>query len=100
MENFEHHVELILSGSRALLGQIYPEIRAISAGILEKKLFIKCYLDRPVNNDDYENLNEISAMILGDFPEIDKTDEICEYNMSPFNQLDPLSGWLYMKKEF
>jgi hypothetical protein len=100
MENFEHRIELVLSSSRALLGHVYPEVRAISAGILANKLFINCYLDRLVNNDDYENLNEISAMILGDFPEIDITDEICEYDMSPFHKLNHLSGWIYMRKEF
>jgi hypothetical protein len=100
MDNFEHHVELVVSASRAMLGQIYPEIRAISVGIIANKLFIKCYLDRPVNEDDYENLNEISAMILGDFPEIDKTDEVCEYNMSRFKDLDHLSRFVYIRKEF
>lgn len=99
MEDFKLDSKLYLSGQRALLGMIYPAIRAISVGITEKKLFIKCYLDRPPNDDDYENLSCIAGEILSDFSNLNEVQEICEFNLNPTNNLDRLMGFLYFRKE-
>lgn len=97
---FEHNPLLLLSAQRALLGAIYPEIRAIAVGIAVGKLYVKCYLDRPPTEDDYENLSIIGAEIYADVHhDVESVEEACEYNLAPFNQLDRLVAFVYMRKE-
>jgi len=97
---FEHNSLLLLSAQRALLGAIYPEIRAIAVGIEAGKLYIKCYLDRPPTEADYENLGVIATEIYADMHhEAERVEEICEYSLAPFNQLDRLMAFVYMRKE-
>jgi hypothetical protein len=97
---FEHNSLLLLSAQRALLGAIYPEIRAVAVGIDADKLYIKYYLDRLPVEGDYENLGIVGTEIFADFcNDIKGVEEICEYSLAPFNQLDRLMGFVYMRKE-
>jgi len=91
--------ELLISAQRALLGMIYPSIRAIgvaSEGV--EKLKIICYLDKQPDEDDYENLGEIAGYIMGDI-DFESVEEICQYTSLPLSKLDPLDTFIYMRKE-
>lgn len=89
---------LLLSAQRALLGHIYPSIRAIAVGFNElDKLTIKMYLDRKPVKDDYEILSEISGEILADI-QVKKVEELCEYSASDL-YLGDLDVFVYVRKE-
>ncbi len=88
---------------RALLGSVYPSIRKIAASLSdEKELFVKYYLDREPNEDDYENievlLTELSSFSTRD--QIKTARSECVYSTEPLGKLDSLQGTVYSRKEF
>ncbi|MCC8427259.1 hypothetical protein [Mucilaginibacter sp. UR6-11] len=88
---------LEISGKRAVLGNILPTFRAIAVGIKEPHtLFIKCYLDTPPRNKEYETLSDISAEIIADI-DFDQVEEVCEYTTKPLSKLDSFDGFIYVK---
>ena len=87
-----------LSIQRALLGEIYPEIRAVSFdndGV--KKLKIVYYLDRKPIDKDYESLSSVSAEILADV-DFEEIEEVCEYTEVPFSDIK-IDNIVYLRKE-
>lgn len=67
MKEHEITMQLKLSLQRALLGVIYPAIRAIAYEFHKlEKLKIIFYLDREPNDDDYESISDVCAEVLGD----------------------------------
>ena len=99
MENTEIRNLLLVSIQRALLGMIYPSIRAIAAGFdgLEK-LRVIYYLDREPIEKDYENLNTVTGEICADI-DFNKVEENCIYTTQPLSKLDSLDFWVYMREE-
>ena len=90
---------LLLSAQRALLGEIYPDIRAIAVGFDGlNKLTIKMFLDREPDENDYEELSSISGEILGDI-EFRRVEELCEYNSEKPIKLLGLDSFVYIRKE-
>jgi hypothetical protein len=88
--------------SIALLGEIYPEIRAIAVKYDEqdKSLLIRYYLDRKPIEDDFENISILATEIeaaFGNFLKICETE--CIYSDKPIGRLDYLDGWVYARKE-
>lgn len=99
MNHIKKKQRLLLSAQRALLGKVYPSIRAIAIGEhRENELKIICYLDRRVIDDDYENLNDISGEICADIDFL-KSHEECIFSLQLFSELDNDLTWIYMRKE-
>ena len=99
MKEIELRREVLISMQRALWGMIYPEIRAISVGYEgTRKLIVNCYLDREPNEDDYENIAEVTSEVFADinFMEVE---ENCIYSIEPISKLDNLISWVYIRKE-
>ena len=93
-------INLKLSVQRALLGAIYPNIRAIAiGGIGTKKLKITRYLDRPPTEFDYDNISDIAGEILGDMVEFNEVEEKCEFTTEYISKLDHLDFWAYRRME-
>lgn len=88
---------------RALLGQIYPKIRAIAVGLSKnKELLVRMYLDDIPTQEDEENLSIIVTNVLADISDnevINKVKEECLQSKSPPRDLDPLGGFIYARKE-
>lgn len=88
--------------SRALLGGIYPEIRAVAVSLSKDKVMtIRYYLDRHPIDDDFENIEiletEISSMTGRD--EISESKLECVYSDSPLGKIDTLGGLVYARQE-
>lgn len=99
MNDLKLRERLLLSAQRAILGKVYPSIRAIAVGFEgEKKLNIFCYIDRMIVEDDNENLSDISAEICADIDFL-VTNERCIHSLEPFSHLESLTSWVYMRKE-
>ncbi len=72
----------------AFWGMIYPEIRAISVGYEgTQKLIVNCYLDREPNEDDYENIAEVTSELFADINFMD-AEENCIYLLEPISKFD------------
>lgn len=98
-EGIELRREVLISIQRALWGMIYPEIRAIAVGYEgTKKLKVIYYMDREPNEDDYENISEVTTEICADI-DFQEVEELCIYTDEPFSKLDNLVSWVYMRKE-
>ena len=99
MNHIELRREVLISIQRALWGMIYPSIRAIAVGFngLEK-LTVIYYLDREPNEDDFENISEVTSEVLADV-EFQDVEEKCIFSLLPFSKLDNLESWVYIRKE-
>ncbi|MBK7985381.1 MAG: colicin [Ignavibacteria bacterium] len=99
MEEIEIRKEFLISIQRALLGMIYPSIRSIAVGFEGlKKMKIIYYLDREPNEDDYENISEVTTEVCADLS-FSEVEELCVFTNKPFSELDKLVTWVYMRKE-
>jgi hypothetical protein len=88
--------------SRILLGEIYPEIRAIAVKYDEqdKDLLIRYYLDREPTEDDFESISIVATEIEAAFGNsLKKCETQCIYSNKPIGRLDHLDGWVYARKE-
>ncbi|WP_418264583.1 hypothetical protein [Flavobacterium faecale] len=97
-KNIDLFRNVLLSAQRAILGEIYVEIRAIAIGFDSKKLTIICYLDRMPIEDDYENLSNIAGQILADI-DFETVEERCVFSNDLFSKLDSLDSFIYARKE-
>jgi hypothetical protein len=99
MNYFEIRTSVLLSIQKALWGMIYPSIRAIAVDFEgTKKLKVVYYLDREPNEDDYENISEVTGEVCADV-EFTEVEEKCIFTLEPISQLDNLESWVYIRKE-
>ena len=95
--------DIYLALQTSLLGEIYPDIRAIVVGYnpTEKKVILRYYLDREPTEDDYESAKIVLSSAAAEFPiyAFDEEVEECIYSDLPGNELDPLDGMVYARKE-
>lgn len=87
----------------ALLGEIYREIKAIVFGYDEEdKIFtLRYYLEKEPTDDDFESVSEVMTEFISHFKHSEFQDlkEECKYSNLPNSQLEPLSGFVYSRRE-
>jgi len=94
---------LILCVWRALIGEIYPAIRAVAISISEKNsLVIRYYLEREPVDFDYESLEVVATNVTAligahSIPHI-KIE--CEYSSKPIGELECLGEFVYSRREY
>jgi len=99
MNQNDIRVRLLLSMQRALLGMIYPSVRAIAIGFDQlKKLKVIYYLDREPVEDDYESISEVTTEVIADI-DFQEVEELCIYSQDPISKLDGLNSWVYTRRE-
>lgn len=88
---------------KALLGEIYPSIRAIAVGFDENALLVlRYYLDREVKESDYESIDKVITNILANTSSNDEIKNVKDeiyFDLRPFKDLEPLNGFIYLRKE-
>lgn len=94
---------LIICFWRALLGEIYPSIRAIAiAQSTNHVLTIRYYLDREPIDLDYESIEvlatNVSAAVGRDV--IKHIDVDCQFAAAPVGALEVLDGFIYCRREY
>lgn len=91
--------EVLISIQRALWGMIYPSIRAIAVGFKgTEKLKVIYYLDREPNENDFENISNVTGEMCSDIAFME-VEEICKFTLDPFSKLDDLESWVYIRQE-
>jgi len=95
--------DIVLSLAFALIGEIYPSIRAIVYEYKAKSrdFNLRCYLDREVEEDDIENMSYVVGEFWCDyhFHDFNSLDSECVYTTQPLSALDILDGIVYCRKE-
>jgi hypothetical protein len=88
----------------ALLGEVYPEIRAIAVEFTEKrKLTVRYYLEREPTEGDWESLSMVMTSILSNTSsneEIKEVVEECIYSDLLLGEIDTLDCLVYARREY
>ncbi len=88
----------------ALLGEIYPAIRAIAVGFSDSRaLTVRAYLDREPTDDDRENMSCVLTEVFANTSsneEITASTEECVFSAERIGKLDPLDGFVYARREY
>ena len=89
---------------KALIGEIYPAIRAVAVSFSGMgELAVRYYLDREPIALDYESLAVVITHILANSSsncEIKSVKEECLFSNQPLGLLDPMDGFVYMRREY
>lgn len=94
---------LVLTMWRAVLGEIYPSIRAIAVGLDEHNcLLIRYYLDREPIDMDQESLEVVATNFSASTAQqlVSRIDIDCQFSSAVFGALDALNGFLYCRREY
>ncbi|AVB18207.1 colicin [Pseudomonas avellanae] len=94
---------LILCVWRALIGEIYPSIRAIALSLTDDRtLLIFCYLDRQPRDFDWESLEVVATNISASAGQdkILRIDLECKYDSDPIGSLKRFGGFVYCRREY
>jgi hypothetical protein len=94
---------LILCAWRALIGEIYPSIRAVAISLSDDKtLTIRYYIDRESTAFDLESLEVVATNISASIG-LDKIAHVeleCKFELEPIGKLDCLDGFIYCRREY
>jgi hypothetical protein len=94
---------LVVCVWRALLGEIYPSIRAIAIALSEDKILtIRYYVDGTPTEMDRDSM-EIVATNISASISLDAIAHIeldCQHAISPIGTLSPLDGFIYCRREY
>ena len=84
------NIEIRVSLQRALLGEIYPHIRAIgySYDSRNKNFLLRYYVDREPTEDDYDSLSSVMGEFIGDY-KFSEFNEIIRTGPDGKNQCPP-----------
>ena len=93
----EIDIQLILSSTRALLGEIVPCLRSVSVEIHDHTIVWQCLFDSDATEDDFELLSAASAEIIADFNDYD-LEEIIKCVPFP-EQMENLKNLIYLRHE-
>jgi hypothetical protein len=63
----ELRTRILLSVQRALLGEVFPALRAVSVAFTETSLDLRFYVDGPADELDRESISIVETEVLADF---------------------------------
>ncbi len=94
---------LVLWVWQSLIGEIYPEIRAIALRYdTDKNLVIRYYLDHEPTSDDFESLECVITNILAHTSSNEDIKEVKDeavFSIERLADLDELDGLVYARRE-
>lgn len=94
---------LVLTVWRALLGELYPCIRAVAVSLSEDRvLVIRYYLDREPSEFDWESLEVVATNIAASTGRnrVERVELDCKFEPGSIGSLDPLNGFIYCRREY
>ena len=88
----------------ALIGEIYPEIRAIAAKFSDARILtVRYYLDRVPTGYDRESLRGVIDIVLSNTShagQIADVTEECIHFEGHQSEMESLNGFLYARREY
>jgi len=94
--------QIKLAFQEALIGEIYPAIKAIAFNYEHKKLTTRIYLDRELSDVDYNNISAIVTEVIAQFSHVNfnSVKEECIYSDEPLSSLnESIRTLVYARKE-
>ena len=79
---WELRVRLLLANQRALIGEVTPNIRAVTAGIDESTITLRWIIDGEISDDLRMDLSAVGAEVVADF-DTHQIDEECIRSDAP-----------------
>jgi hypothetical protein len=101
MKNFPEW--LVLCVWRALIGEIYPAIRAIAISLADDRALHICYyLDRQPTDFDWESLEVVATNISASIGQekICRISLECKFESDSIGKLENLGGFVYCRREY
>lgn len=88
----------------ALIGEVYPQIRAIEVTYSEaNELTVRYYLDREPTDFDFESLSMVVSLVLSNTSssaEISSVREECVYSNLPKSKFVSIGSFVYARREY
>jgi hypothetical protein len=94
---------LVLCVWRALIGEIYPAIRAIAISLADDRTLLVCYyLDRQPTDFDWESLEVVATNISASIgrDKIPRIDLECKFESDSIGSLECFGGFVYCRREY
>lgn len=90
--------KVLLSFQGALLGEIFPSLRAIAVEWTDVSVKFWAYIDGPLDSKDEDSLSSISASVAADFDDME-----IDWEFSQLNAPTPIPGEklrVYSRREY
>jgi hypothetical protein len=89
MGRLEFRQCVLLSVQRALLGEVPPALRGVTLGWDDRLVYLRCYFDGPISEEDHESMELVATEVMADFfPE--RNVELQVVRQDAPSRLDPL----------
>jgi len=94
----ETHVRILLVAYNALVGEIPPNLRAVSIRHDDRTVALTAYFDGEPSEDDVEGMSVVETRIMAGFaPDLDVT--VTSVNHPAPLPVPAVDQWLYGRKE-
>jgi hypothetical protein len=90
--------EVLLSLQRALLGEVTPNLRAVTVNYDDTSIHFEAFFDGAISDDEREGMSLVETEVLADFPAVHKvTHEVIRMDAPAMIPKDRI--WVYFRKE-
>ncbi len=83
---------VLLSVQRALLGEVPPALRGVTLGWDDRLIYLRCYFDGPISEEDRESMELVATEVMADFF-LERNVELQVVRQDAPSRLDPLEVW-------
>ena len=93
---------MLLSIQRALLGEIVPEMRAISADVGSEVVRLTVFVDGAISDALVEDFDAAVTQVVADFPYPDDGDPRIEFDVVRVDapaRIESRGTWVFFRKE-
>ena len=89
----------MLSAQRALLGEVPPSLRMAALDWDEKWIYLRCYFDGPISEEDRESMESVTTEMIADFfPELNVELQVIRLDV-PSRVKQPATAVAYLRRE-
>lgn len=90
---------ILLSAQRALLGEVPPSLRMAALDWDENRIYLRCYFDGPVSEEDRESMESVTTEMIADsFPELNVELRVIRLD-APSRVERPARAVAYLRRE-
>lgn len=91
-------VSCYLAVMKGLWDEVFDELRGVTFELKDKHVFVKCYVDGILSDDNKESLECMLTEVIADFTTGYTFDMDIERVDAP-GAIQPLTAWVYLRKE-
>jgi hypothetical protein len=98
MEDSKRRNDVLLAMQQALLGEVTPNLRAVTVAYDESDIHFCCFYDGVASETDRENMSCVETELIAHFPE----SHTVSHEVRELDRFQPISGpgiWVFARKE-